>query len=123
MDNADLLYRMSGGFTLMSGLYNALISFILFLTLIWICVGVWFLIPMVLSMVQITAGILMLVMGRKQKELAFLPALGMLTSMFNFNITALFFDVAALVLGIVGYTQAQQLEQEASRVRQLEVRP
>ena len=121
MDNADLMYRLSGGFTLLSGLYNALISFILFLTLIWICVGVWFLIPMMLSVVQITAGIVMLVMGRKQKELGFLPALGMLTSMLNFNITALFFDMAALVLGIVGYTQAQQLEAEAAKVRQLEL--
>ena len=69
------------------------------------------LVPLTLALIQMCGGLVMLIVGRQLKALAFIPALGVLTSLMNLNFLGMLVDVSACVVGIVGFTQVQQLEQ------------
>lgn len=108
---ADILYRVTGGVMLLSGLWNALMSFLLFFSMIWVCIGVLWIIPGLLSLAYCGAGVYMLATGSSTRPAAFAPAAGLVISVMNFNIFGGMLDIVALVLGIVGFTQANQADQ------------
>lgn len=104
-DNADIFYRITGGVMLLSGLWNAFMSFVWFLSFIWLCVGVFWIIPGLLSLCYVAAGVYLLATGKQTKVAAFAPGLGILISVMNLNLFGGMLDLVALVLGIVGFTQ------------------
>ena len=108
MDTSDVLYRVSGGMTLLSGLFNGLLSAIWFLSMIWVCVGVFWLIPMAIALAQVLLGGLMLATGKQFKLTAFVPMLGIVASMCNFNFFGSVLDIVAICLGIGGFATYNQ---------------
>lgn len=111
-DTSDLFYRIEGGVMILSGLWNALLSFIWFFALVWVAVGCLWIIPGVLSLCYVGAGIYLLATGRQTRAVAFIPIGGIVVSMLNLNIIGGMLDLVALVLGIIGYSQSdpKQLE-------------
>lgn len=105
-DTGDVLYRVSGGVMVLSGLWNALMSGLLFLSLIMFCVGIFWLIPLLLSFCNIGIGIAMIVLGRKVPPFAFAPFLGMIASLCNMNFLGITLDLVAVGLGIGGFVTA-----------------
>ena len=103
MDTGDVLYRVSGGAMVVSGLFNLLIAGVYILSLIWVCVGIYWLLPGALALVQVLVGIGMIATGKSIKPMAFAPALGFLTSALNLNFFNFFFDLVAIGLGIAGF--------------------
>jgi len=103
MQTSDILTRISGLVMLLSALWNGVYAFLLFISLIWVCVGAWWLVPMVLAVVQFCLGIGMMAMGHNVRPLAFSPFLGLLVSLCNLNFMAMFMDLVAIGLGIGGY--------------------
>lgn len=116
MQTSDVLYRVSGALMLMSGLWNMFMSFIWFISLIWVCVGVFWIIPGALALVYTGAGIAAIATGNKAKPIAFVPAIGLVVSMLNLNFVGMMLDVFALVLGIVGYSQAASEETQVATI-------
>ena len=108
MDTGDALYRASGGVMVLSGLFNALAAFFWFISLVWVCVGVFWLIPLAIALTEVGVGILMLVTGRKFKLTAFMPLLGLVASVCNFNFMGGMLDLVAIGLGIGGFVAAGQ---------------
>lgn len=110
-NTADILYRVTGGVMLLSGLWNAFMSFVWFISMIWVCIGVLWIIPGLMSLAYCGVGIYMLATGQQTRPAAFAPAAGLVISVLNFNIFGGMMDLVALVLGIVGFTQANQADQ------------
>lgn len=107
MDTGDVLYRVSGATMVLSGLFNGFLSFVWFFSLIWVCVGVFWLIPMALAACNIGVGILMLVTGRQFKMAAFAPFMGLIASVCNMNLFGSSLDLVAIGLGIGGFVSSQ----------------
>lgn len=105
-DTGDVLYRVSGGMMVLSGLWNALMSGLLFLSLIMFCVGIFWLIPLLLSLCNIGIGIAMIVLGRKVPPFAFAPMLGVIASICNMNFFGITLDILAVAFGIGGFVAA-----------------
>ncbi len=112
MQNHDIFYRVAGALMLLSSLWNMVMSAIWFFSLIWVCVGVFWLVPGLLAVVYAGVGIYMLATGAQVKPIAFAPAIGLLISLMNFNFLGMAIDVVALIMGVVGYTQAPQIEDQ-----------
>ena len=108
MDTGDVLYRVSGGAMVLSGLFNGILSFIWFLSLVWVCVGVLWLVPLVLAAANVGVGIMMLVTGKQYRLTAFAPFFGLIASICNFNMFGGMLDLVAVGLGIGGFVTAQQ---------------
>lgn len=117
METSDVLYRVSGALMFLSGLLNAFTSFIWFITMIWVCVGVLWLIPMAIAALQVIGGLVMLATGRKIKLLAFIPLLGPIASICNFQFFAGGLDFLAICLGIGGFVTAGQADQLEDNLR------
>jgi hypothetical protein len=105
MDASDMAYRAAGGLMVLSGLWNMFMSAVWFLSLIWVCVGAFWLIPGLLSLAYAGLGVYLVATGRQLKLAAFGPLLGLAISLMNLNILGGSLDLLALVLGIVGFTQ------------------
>lgn len=110
MDTGDVLYRVSGGAMVLSGLFNGLMSLVWVLSFIWVCIGVLWLIPLALAVCNVIVGVLMLATGRQFKLAAFAPVMGLISSVCNFNIMGGVLDVTALGLGIGGFVAGNQAD-------------
>ncbi len=113
VDTADILFRIAGGCMLLSGGLNVVVSFFWVLGLIWICVGAFWLIPMLVAILYAVAGIVLAATGKKFRILAFAPIFGMMVSAVDFSIMSGMLDVVALILGIIGFSMARPEEEEA----------
>ncbi len=103
MQTSDVLTRVSGGVMMLAAIWNGIFSFLMFITMIWVCVGAWWLVPMVLAVVEFFCGLAMVVLGHNVRPLAFSPFLGLIVSLCNLNIMALFMDFVAIGLGVGGF--------------------
>lgn len=110
MPASDLLARLGGFMLLMSSLWNGFLSFIWVFAMIWVCVGVIWLIPMVLAVVTFGIGIAALAMGHQKWTIAG-PILSMIVSMCNFNVFGFMMDFVSLALFAGSMYQRQQEEQ------------
>ncbi len=104
----DLFYRLAGLAMVLSGAWNAIISFILFFSMIIVCVGVFWIIPGILALVYMGCGVALGMSGNKFRLAAFLPILGFGISLMNFNLISLILDLTALTLGIIGFVQNRE---------------
>ncbi len=100
---ADLLYRGSGAVMVMSGLWNVVFAFLMFITMIWVCIGAWWIIPGMIALVQIGFGGFLIASGKNAKPFAFAPLVGFAASAMNLNMLGMMMDLVALVLGIIGF--------------------
>ena len=110
-DTADLLFRIAGVLIVVSGMWNTVLSGIFFLSLIMVCVGVFWIIPAFLAVMEVAVGIVMIATGKQYRLLAFTPALGLVISLLNFNFIGITLDVLALGLGIAAYTLFRPAEE------------
>ena len=103
MQTSDLLTRIAGGIMIVAAVWNCIVAVLYFVSLVWVCVGVWWLVPLLLSLVQIGLGIGTIIKGHHMRPLAFAPFFGLLVSICNLNFCALFIDVIAIGLGLGGW--------------------
>lgn len=111
-DTADVLFRVAGVCMLLSGLMNVLWALMLTLGLILMCVGVFWLIPMLVAVMYAGVGIVLAATGKQYRILVFTPVLGLMVSAVNFNVMGGMLDMVALVLGIIAFTQSRPDEEE-----------
>ena len=90
-------YQISGGLMLISGLFNGFLSLLWFVMLIWVCVGVMWLIPFAMACVEITVGILVLA-GVRVPGVQVVSILGGINSLFLFNMWGTVMEMIAAVL-------------------------
>ncbi|MCA9569692.1 MAG: hypothetical protein KC656_17720 [Myxococcales bacterium] len=90
-------YQISGVLMVVSGLFNLMISGIYVLGLIWVCVGVLWLIPMFVALAEIAVGAMALA-GVRVPGLQVVSIMGMISSMFMCNIWGAMFEGIAAVL-------------------------
>ena len=108
MQTSDLLTRIAGGVMIIGAIWNFIFAVIQILLMIWICIGAWWIVPAILSIVQIAAGVFAIAKGHSLRPLAFAPFLGLVVSLCNLNFCALFIDVIAIGLGLGGWFTYQE---------------
>jgi hypothetical protein len=107
MPVSDVLARVAGLLIMVSGLWNAFMSMILMGSLLVICIGVFWLVPMLLAVAGFAFGVAALALGH-QKWLLAGPLLCLVASVFNFNIIGVVLDVCSLGLMIASFTTRNQ---------------
>lgn len=110
-DTGDILLRIAGVVMALSGAWNAIMSFIWFFAMIFVCVGAFWIIPGLLAVVEVGLGLMLVGMGKKWRVLGFVPVLGIVVSMLNLNFMGLMMDCIALILGVVGFLQSRPAEE------------
>ncbi len=84
MRNSDVLARVAAVIELMSVLFNLLLAFVWFISLIWVLVGVlWGLLGLV-ALVEAGIAVFILVRGASPLGIAG-PVIGLVVSLCNFN--------------------------------------
>lgn len=99
MPVSDILARIAGMMMVMSSMLNGLWSLIWVGSLIWVCVGVFWFVPMFLALVVAGIGVAMMVLGHQQWGIAG-PVLSLVASFCNFNVMGVMFDMVTLALMI-----------------------
>lgn len=92
-------YQISGVLMLISGLFNGLISMIYVFMLIWVCVGVIWLIPALIALGEVIVG-LMVLTGARVPGVQVVSALGILNAIMLCNIWGAVMEGVAIVLQI-----------------------
>lgn len=82
---------------LIAGILNLWISAALFVTLVFLCVGVFWLFPMAVAVVEIVTAARMLA-GHRVHSGPVIAGLGLVASLMNFNVLSLCGEVLTLVL-------------------------
>lgn len=90
-------YQISGVLMVVSGMFNIMISGLVFLSLVWVCIGVFWLIPMFIGMAEIGVGVLAIA-GVRIPGLQAVSVLGLLNSMFLCNMWSALAEGVAAVL-------------------------
>ncbi|MCB9676592.1 MAG: hypothetical protein H6737_15860 [Alphaproteobacteria bacterium] len=103
-------YQISGVLMLISGFFNGFLSLMWFVMLIWLCVGVMWLIPLTVACVEIVIGILVLA-GVRVPGVQVVSILGAINSMFLFNMWGAIMEGIAAVLQfqpqVTGYLEGE----------------
>jgi hypothetical protein len=107
---SDLLARIGGLMMVGSSLWNGLMSFIWFFSLIWVCVGMLWLIPMVLAIVVFGMGVATMALGHQKWAVAG-PVISLIVSICNFNIFCIMLDLVSL--GLIAGSLFQRQQEEA----------
>lgn len=101
MRNSDLVVRVGAGLELMAVLFNLLVAFMWFITMIWVLVGLLWAVVGLVALVE--GGLAVFTMVKGSSPVAFVgPILGLGVSLFNFNVMGGGLEVFVLVLMIVG---------------------
>lgn len=111
MRNSDLLARILGGLTLLSSLWNLFMSGLWFLGFVLLLVGVLWLVPMGLAVLQLVLAVLNLVVGYNKGVIAS-PLIGMFVSLCNFNVFGFGLELVNLGLA-VGSMMSRTAEDKA----------
>ena len=98
-------YQVSGLLMVAAGLFNGFMSLIWFLSLIMLCVGVLWLIPMAIALGEVIVGLLVLA-GVRLPGLQVMAVLGAVNSVFLCNIWGMLFEGGAAVLQFQPKVQA-----------------
>ncbi len=113
MRTQDVLVRVASLLTVFAALWNILMSGIWFLSLVWVLIGIMWLVPMALAVVEILLACGMLIVGFNRAA-PVVPLLGMFISVCNFNIIGFGLELMALLLmvgAIAVHMSAEKAEQ------------
>jgi hypothetical protein len=90
-------YTTAGVAMLISGVFNLWIGAMLLVMLIWLCVGVFWIFPILVGIAEIVTGARM-VAGQRVHSAVPVAALGVFASCVNFNVMSLAAEIIALAL-------------------------
>ncbi|MEZ4316591.1 MAG: hypothetical protein R3F61_03785 [Myxococcota bacterium] len=90
-------YQISGVLMVISGFFNGFLSLMWFVMLVWVCIGVMWLIPLVVACCEVVVGILVLA-GVRVPGVQVVSVLGAVNSMFLFNMWGAMMEGIAAVL-------------------------
>lgn len=90
-------YQISGMLMVISGLFNGFLAFIWFIMLIWVCVGVMWIIPMMIALGEVLVGVMVLT-GARVPAVQVMSILGLVNSLILFNMWGAVFEGIATVL-------------------------
>ena len=107
MPVSDVLARVAGLLMVVSGLWNGFMSLLYILLMVWVCVGIFWLVPLLLAIAGFAFGVAALALGH-QKWLLAGPLLCLVASVFNFNFIGVMLDVCSLGLMIASFTTRNQ---------------
>ncbi|MES2640931.1 MAG: hypothetical protein V4850_15685 [Myxococcota bacterium] len=77
-------YTDAGALTILSGVMNIIVGGLLFLTMVWVCVGVLWLVPMAVGVFQVVVGISMNG-GKRTSAASYISIVGIIAGVCNFN--------------------------------------
>ncbi|MDP2305401.1 MAG: hypothetical protein Q8P18_05195 [Pseudomonadota bacterium] len=89
-------YTDAGALTILSGVMNVLVGGLLCLSLLMLCVGVFWVIPMGVGVFQIVVGISMQ-KGQRSSAAGYIGIVGLIAGVFNFNPLAIGAAVLAML--------------------------
>lgn len=89
-------YKLAGIFMLVSGIMNVLTSAALILTLIWICVGVIWVLPLAGGIFEIVIGA-QIMSGKRTTNGKTASIIGLISAVLCFNIIGIVMEILALV--------------------------
>jgi hypothetical protein len=101
MRNSDLTARIGAGLELMAVLFNLLVAFMWFISLVWVLVGLFWALVGLMALVEAAIAVFVLVKGYTPLGIAG-PVIGIGVSVCNFNFMGGGLEAFALVLMIVG---------------------
>lgn len=90
-------YQISGMLMVISGFFNGFLSLIWFFMLIWVCVGILWVIPMMIAVGEILVGVMVLA-GMRVPVVQVMSILGLVNSLLLFNMWGAVFEGIAVVL-------------------------
>lgn len=90
-------YQISGMLMVISGFFNGFLSLIWFFMLIWFCVGILWVIPMMIAVGEIAVGVMVLA-GMRVPVVQVMSILGLVNSLILFNMWGALFEGIAVVL-------------------------
>ena len=93
-------YRVAGALMLASGVTNLMLGAIWFLTLVWVCIGVYWLVPMSFAVGEIIVGTLAMA-GVRMRFARIAAVVGAFNGLFVFNVYGVTMQGVALVLQLV----------------------
>lgn len=109
MRNSDLLARMGGALMAGSALWNVLVAATWVMSLLWFVVGLLWLVPLALAVLQLmVAGVT--VVGGHNRLAVFGPLVGMFVSLCNLNFLAVMLELLNLGL-MLGASVARAAEE------------
>lgn len=89
-------YKTAGIFMLVSGVMNGMMSFIFFVSFIWVCIGVFWLIPMIIGILEVVIGIGVL-QGQPKPTAKTVSILGIVAGVFSMNVVGIIMEILGLV--------------------------
>jgi len=110
MPASDLLARLGGFLMVMSSLWNGFLSLIWILAMVWVCIGVIWLIPLVMAVCVFCIGVASMVMGHQKWTIAG-PILSLIVSVCNFNVMGFMLDI--VTLGLMGGSIMMRQQEDA----------
>lgn len=90
-------YTTAGVAMLVSGVFNLWFGAMVFVMLVWVCIGFLWIFPILIGVLEIVTGARMLAGQRVHSALP-VGALGVVASLLNFNVFSLAAEVVALAL-------------------------
>ena len=102
MATSDILTRVGSLTMMLAAFWNGMVSMFFIATMIWILVGFFWFIPLVLAVLQVCLALTFMVIGHN-KASGVGPLLGMVISLCNLNFFGFALDVIGLGLMIGGY--------------------
>lgn len=113
MRNSDLTARIAAGVELLAVLFNLLVAFMWFLSLVWVLVGLFWGLVGLVALLEGVLCLFILVKGYSPVGIL-APVLGLGVSLFNMNIMGGGLEFLCLILMIVGLVLRGQEDQAAA---------
>lgn len=89
-------YKNAGIMMLIGGVINVMMGGLLFILYIWICIGIFWLIPMAVGLAEIVVGVMML-QGNRVPNSMIVSILGIVGGLMNCNWIAVILEILAIV--------------------------
>ncbi len=96
-DDVPAQYRAAGALMVASGVMNLMVGAIWFLSLVWMCVGVYWLVPMAFAIGEIVVGLLAL-WGIRMRFARAAAVMGAINGVLLFDVYAIAMQGVAFVL-------------------------
>ena len=93
--SADTMTRVAGLMMVISGSLNAAVALLWVLSLIWVCVGLLWLIPLAAAIVEVVTGLCMMILGRQGNWGGIVAVLSSSMAMTCFNPVSVLLDLAS----------------------------
>lgn len=89
-------YKTAGIFMTIAGALNAMMSMVWIFALIWVCIGVFWVVPLVLAVAELIVGIMVL-QGKPMPAAKIVSILGIVTGVLCFNPLPIILEILATV--------------------------